>query len=45
MSRPVREYNLDKNMLDLYSDYLITSFGPTTATTMGESYWEFLMTQ
>ena len=23
---------MDKNLLDLYSDYLLSSFGPTTAT-------------
>ena len=36
MSRPAREFKLDKNMLDLYCDYLITSFGTTTATGSGE---------
>jgi DDE superfamily endonuclease len=34
MSRPVTTFKIDKQMLDLYSDYLITSFSSTTATGM-----------
>jgi hypothetical protein len=36
MSRPATTFKIDKLMLDLYSDYLITSFSTTTATGMSK---------